>query len=43
MQVYEAMCFAHVYQSSLVIDKTPQFFNLGALGTSVAAVERVCD
>lgn len=43
MQAYEAMCFVHVYQSSLVIDKTPQFFNLGALGTSVAAVERVRD
>lgn len=35
------MCFVHVYQSSLVIDKIPQFFNLGALGTLVAAVELV--
>jgi len=31
----------HVYQSSLVIDKIPQFFNLGELGAVVAAVERV--
>ena len=41
MHAYEAMCSVHVYQSSLVIDKIPQFFNLGALGTLVAAVERV--
>lgn len=40
-QAYEPTCFVHVYQSSLVIDKIPQFFNLRALGTLVAAVERV--
>lgn len=41
VSLFEATGFVDVYQSILVIDKIPQFFNLGDLGTSVAAVERV--
>lgn len=37
----QCVLHTHMYQSGLVIDKIPQFFNPGASGTSVAAVERV--